>query len=77
MVQRLIISRDETRKKKIGGPNLGQIGQYRAQNYIFCHIIKSGLLIFREIASDDSLEHCLTSSRGKTHGKKLGAPNWI
>ena len=28
-----------------------------------------------EIALDDSLEHCLTTSRGKTQGKNLGGPS--
>ena len=25
----------------------------------------------------DSLEHCLTTGRGKTHEKSFGAPNWV
>ena len=37
------------------------------------HGIKFGSLVFLEIALDDSLEHCLTTSRGKTHEKISGA----
>ena len=29
---------------------------------------------FPDIALDDSLEHCLTTSRGKTHEKTFGVP---
>ena len=41
----------------------------------FGHFLKSGQLVFLEIAKDDSLEHCLTTNRDKTHGKNFGGPN--
>ena len=36
--------------KKIEGPNLGQTGQNWAQNKVFHHFQKFGLLAFQEIA---------------------------
>ena len=38
---------------------------------MFYHFLKFGPLVLLEIAQDGSLEHCLTTNRGKTHGKKL------
>ena len=35
-------------------------------------VIFSSLLVFVEIACNDSLQECQTSSRGKIHGKKIG-----
>ena len=44
-------------KKKIyGSPNLGQMGQNQAQNQFFCHFIRFGWLVFREITYNDSLQ---------------------
>ena len=70
---------DEARffKNSFGGPNLGQLGQFWAQNLFFSHFFKFGLLVVLEIAKDDTLKHCLTTSRGKTHGENFGAPNWM
>ena len=53
------------------------MGQNQAQNQVFCYFFKFGSLVFLEIAQDDSLEHGLTISRGKTHEKKLGVPKWV
>ena len=53
------------------------MGQNRAENRFFIIFSKFGPLVFLEIAQDDSLEHFLTTSRGKNHGKKFGDPNWI
>ena len=39
---------------------------------LFCHFFKFGSLVFLEMAQDDSLEHRVTPSRGKTHEKNLG-----
>ena len=56
--------------KKMGGPKSGpKLG--------FCHFLKFGSLALLEIAQDNSLEHCLTTSSGKTREKKLGCPNWV
>ena len=56
--------------KTIDGPNLGQMGQNRAFSFS-----KFGSLVFREIAYNDSLQTCITSSRGKIHEKKFWGPN--
>ena len=46
--------------KKNGGANLGQMGQNRAQNKVFCYFLKFDSLVFLEIAYNDSLQQCLT-----------------
>ena len=56
------------------GPNLGQMGQNPAQNQFFCHFYKFGSLVFMEIAQNENLEHCLTTSSGKTYEKNFGNP---
>ena len=57
-------------KKKNCGSNLGQ---NRAQNYIFCHFLKFGSLVFLYIAFFDSLQKFITSSTGKNPQKQK---NW-
>ena len=56
---------------------MGQIGQNWAQNLFFSLFFYFDSIVFLEITYDDSLEHCLTNSRGKPHGKISGAPNWV
>ena len=41
---------------------------------MFCHFLKFGPLVLLGIAYDGSLEHCLTTNRGKTHRKKIRGP---
>ena len=48
------------------------MGQNQARNEVFCHFLEFGLLVFLEIAYNDSLQQCLTSSRGKPHEKNVG-----
>ena len=60
--------------KKIWRPEFGPKGQNGAQNQVFCYFIKFGSLVFLEIAYNDSLEQCLTTSRDKTCQKNWG-PN--
>ena len=60
------------KKKKIGGLNLGSSGLHWAQNEVFGNFLDCGLLVFLESAYNDSLQQCLTSSRGKTHKKVFG-----
>ena len=43
---------------------------------VFYHFLKCDSLVFLEIAQDDRLEQCLTTSRGKTHEKNLWAYIW-
>ena len=49
------------------------MGLNRAQNEVFHHLLKFGSYVFLEIAYNDNLPQCQTSSRGKIHEKKLGA----
>ena len=39
----------------------------------YCYFRKFGWLVFLEISHNDSLQQCLTSSKGKSHEKKLRA----
>ena len=41
---------------------------------VFCRFFKSGSLLFLEIAQGDCMKHSVTTSRGKTHGKKNWGP---
>ena len=67
----LTSSRNKTHKKKFGGLNLSQ---NRTRNYVFGHFLKFGSLVFLEIAYNDSLQTCLTSSRDKTYAKEKFGP---
>ena len=49
---------------------------FQAQNRVCRLFLKFGSLVFLEIAYNDSFQQCLTSSRGKTHIKKLEAQIW-
>ena len=44
--------------------------QTLAHNWVFCYFFKFSVLVFLEIAQDDSLEHCL----GQTLEKNFGSP---
>ena len=46
------------------------------QKKVFCHFYKFVLLVFHKIAHNDSLQQCLTSSRGKIHTKKIFLPQF-
>ena len=52
------------------------MGQNRTRNQFFCDFFKFGSLVFLEIAYNDSLQQCLTSTRGKIHQKKFWSPNF-
>ena len=49
------------------GPKLGFLSFF----------LKFGPLVSLEITLDDSLEHCLTISRGKTHEKNFRGPKLV
>ena len=51
-------------------------GQNPAQNQDFCDFLKFISLVFFKIAYNDSLQQCITSSRGKTYKKKFGDQIW-
>ena len=63
---------DEARFLGIVGLNLGPTGLNQDQNEVFRQFLEFGSLVFLEIACNDTLQQCLTSSNGKTHEKK----NW-
>ena len=63
------------KKKKIGDPNLGLMGQNWTQN--FCYFLKVASLVFLDIARDCSLEQCVTSSRAETSQKIFCGPIWV
>ena len=41
----------------------------------FYHFLKFGSLVFLEITYSDSLQECLTCSRGEIHEKNFWGPN--
>ena len=63
------------KKKKFRGPNLSSTGLHQAENEVFRYFVGFGSLVFLEIAYRDSLQQCLTSSRGKIHEKEIRGPN--
>ena len=69
--QYMTSSRGRTQKKKFGDQIWAKTGQNWPQNQVFGHFLKFGSLVFLEIEYNDSLQQCMTSSRGKTH-KKFG-----
>ena len=59
--------------KSFASPNLGQVGQNQAQTSFFSfHFLIFGSLVFLEIAYNESLQKCLSSSTGKIHKNTLG-----
>ena len=58
--------------KKILGPKFGpNEPKSNPEIRFFPHFLKFGSLVFLEIACNDSLQQCLTSSRGITYEKKF------
>ena len=53
--------------KKFDDPNFSQRCLNQSQNWVFCHFLKFGSLVFFEIAYKNSMQQFLTSSRGKIH----------
>ena len=62
-------------EKNLWEPNLGQNGPKPGPKLVFLPFSQVSFISFLLIAYDDSLEHCLTTSRDKTHQKNLGGPN--
>ena len=70
-------SKKKQKQKSGGMANLGETGQNQTQNqFFFFQFLKFGQLVFLEIAQSDSLEQCLTTSRGKTNKKYGGGSNF-
>ena len=65
--QCLTCIRGKNHEKYFQDPNLGQRGQYRSETRFFGYFLKFGLLVSLEIAYNDSLLICPTSSRDKIH----------
>ena len=63
-------------KNKNGGPNLDQMVQNRGRNYVFCHFLKFGWLVFLEFTHNDSFQQQITSHRGKIHEKNFWTQIW-
>ena len=62
-------------KKKIGSLNLGSADLNQIQNDSFCYFLKFATLVFLEIAYNDSLQQCLTSSGGKAFKERFWDPS--
>ena len=71
-----ILETDRARflKKKKWRPEFGSKSSPTLGGF-FCHFLKFYSSVFLEIAYNDSLQQCLTSSIGKTHTKKFGRSN--
>ena len=59
-------------KKKLGAQIWVKGAKIRPETRFFCHFLKFGLLVVLKIAYIDRLQHCITSSIGKTYEKKIG-----
>ena len=64
-------------EKNFSGPKFGpKVPKSGPKLVLFLHFLKFGSLVFLEIAYKDSLQQCITSSRGKTYKKFLGGLNF-
>ena len=63
-------------KKKIGVQICAKGAKIRSK-ISFVIFLKFGPLVSLEITLDDSLEHCLTISRGKTNEKNFRGPKLV
>ena len=71
------VRRSQIFEKKYRRPNLGPTGLNQAQNEVLHNFLEFGSLVFLEIAYNDSLQQCLTYSRGKNPWKKMfGTQIW-
>ena len=70
--QFLTSSRGTTHKKNFGDQIWAKV-EYKTR--FFCHFLRFGSLVFLEIAYNDSLQQCITPSRGKNHKKIFWEPN--
>ena len=61
--------------KKLGH-KFGPKGPKSGLKLVFCNFFKFDSIVFLENAYDGSLQHCLTSIRGKTHKKKICDQIW-
>ena len=78
--QCLTSSRGKTHEKFFGVQIWVKQTKVAPKINFFCHFLKFGSLVYREIACNDSLQQCLTSIRGKKIVPKFGpksSPNFF
>ena len=75
-LQRMIASKNlgKTHTKN-GSLNQAKMAQILTQDQVFCCFFKFRLLVFEEIAQDDSLDKTLVHCLDETLEKKYGSPN--
>ena len=56
-------------------PKFAPKGPKSSPKLVFFHFLKFCSLVFFQIAYNDSLQQCITSSRDKSHGKNILGPN--
>ena len=80
MQQYLTSNRGKTLEKKFGAQIWAKQTKFGPEFFFFFffffHLLKIGSLVFLEIAYNDSLQQCLTSSRGKAHEEKFLRPKY-
>ena len=62
--------------KEIFGPKFKPKEPKSCLELFFCYFFKFGSLVFLEIEYSDSLEQCVTSTKGKTYKKDFGTKLW-
>ena len=63
--------------KKVWGPKFGSSRPKSSPKLNFLPFSQVWFISFPGNSINDSLEHCITTSRGKTHEKSFEAPSWI
>ena len=69
--QSKIFEKKKKKKKKKLRARFGSSGSKPGPKFVFRDFLEFGSNVFLEIAYDDILRQCLTSSRGKNHEKTL------
>ena len=64
-------------KKEVGSLNMDSMDLNQAQNEVFHHFLGFGSYVFLEIAYNNSVRQCLTSSRSKVHENNFKAQIWV
>ena len=76
-MEQCLTTSGEKPTNKFWGPKFGPNKPKSDPKLNFLPFSQVWLISFLENCIDDRLEHCLTTSRGKTHGKSFGAPGWF
>ena len=72
----IISSRSKTYKKIFGHQIWTKRAKSGHKTMFFCHVLKLSSLVFLEIVCNHSLQHCIISSRSKTHKKNFRHQIW-